>query len=395
MLDILGWILVGVALGSLTGMIPGIHPNTVIFSTLPFYFVINPEFSSFMALISGLTVSHTLHDFLPALFLKTPEAESALSTLPGLEMVQEGLGRKAFILTVIGGLTSIVVFILVLPVLFLLLSSIYVYLERVMFFILLFFLFFIILESESSFWAAIVAALSGFLGLLTLNSGFSQQFILLPVFAGLFAVPALLYSLKTDFEVPDQKKSFVISKQNIEGGSGGFLSGLLAGIVPGIGAAIATTFLTPLMNSDREKFLTGLGAVNTSDILISFLALYLIGKPRTGSSVALETVSTVTLPEVGFLIGCCIFAAGIAGILSIKNLDLYLKAVKKVKFSWLAWTTLALIFALIIYTTGIYGAIVFFTSSFAGTVAMLTNSRAACMTVLIFPALTFFSTGFI
>lgn len=395
MIEILAIIILGTLVGVFTGLTPGIHPNTVIFTFLPFYFVFNPDFILFMSFVSGLSVSHTLHDFLPALFLKAPEAENALASLPGLDMVAEGEGRKAFILTLIGGLSSIYVFILGLPLLFLLLSTIYPYIESVMLYILLFFLFFILFNSKSALNAVIVASLSGALGLLTLNTGFQQQFILMPVFAGLFAVPAITYSLFQEFGIPDQKESFRIERENVFSGGTGFLAGLLAGIVPGIGAAISTSFLTPLMDANSEKFMTGLGGVNTSDILISFLALYIIGKPRTGSSVALQTISEVTFAQIGFLIGACIFASGVSGILALKNLDLFLGLVEKIDFRILGLSTLTLITAIVGFTTGYYGMLVYATSCLIGTVALLSNSWAACMSVLMIPAISYFSSGFI
>ena len=383
----------GVAAGIFTGLIPGVHPNTVVFTTIPFYFIYRPEFSLFMAFISGLSISHTLHDFLPALFLKAPEAESALSSLPGIEMVQEGLGRKAFVLTVIGGLSSSTIFVIVLPILFLVLEAVYPVLNQFMQFILVFFLLFIIFESRSIFNAALIASLSGLLGLSVL-SGPQQQFILLPVFSGLFAVPAVSYSIFRDFEIPEQKDRFQISSSRIKEGFAGFGSGLIAGVIPGIGAAVSTTFLTPFMDSDREGFLTGLGGVNTSDILISFLALYLIGRPRSGSSVALQMISEVRIPEVFFLIGCSLLGAGLSGILSLKVLDLFLELVDKVNFRFLGFSVLGLIFSIVFFTTGVYGIVVLLTSGFIGFISLLTESRASCMAVLIIPALTYFSGSF-
>ena len=383
----------GVAAGIFTGLIPGVHPNTVVFTTIPFYFIYRPEFSLFMAFISGLSISHTLHDFLPALFLKAPEAESALSSLPGIEMVQEGLGRKAFVLTVIGGLSSSTIFVIVLPVLFLVLEAVYPVLNQFMEFILIFFLLFIIFESRSIFNAALIASLSGLLGLSVL-SGPQQQFILLPVFSGLFAVPAVSYSIFRDFEIPEQEDRFQISSSRIKEGFAGFGSGLIAGVIPGIGAAVSTTFLTPFMDSDREGFLTGLGGVNTSDILISFLALYLIGRPRSGSSVALQMISEVRIPEVFFLIGCSLLGAGLSGILSLKVLDLFLKLVEKVNFRFLGFSVLGLIFSIVFFTTGVYGIVVLLTSGFIGFISLLKECRASCMAVLIIPALTYFSGSF-
>lgn len=396
MLELVLYVLVGVFAGAFTGLVPGIHPNTVVFTFLPFYFVLNPEFLVFMAFISGLGVSHTLHDFLPALFLNAPEADNALSTLPGLDMVKDGEGRKAFVLTLVGGLSSIFIFLVTLPVLFLVLDSFYSRIEAFMGYILMFFLFFIILESESTLNGALISVLAGLLGLMTLNSGFEQQFILMPIFGGLFAAPAIVYSLAQDFETPRQKKSFEIQIEKVKGGGTGFLAGLLAGTVPGIGAAVATSFLMPILEGgSNEDFIAGLGGVNTSDILIAFLALFLIGKPRTGSSVALQTISSVGLPEIGFLIGCAVLASGVGGVLALKNLDLFLRLVHAFDFKYLGGFALILVILTVILTTGVYGLTVFLTSSFIGAIALLKNCRASCMAVLIVPSIFFFTGSFI
>lgn len=385
----------GVLVGVFTGILPGIHPNTVLFSFLPLYFIYRPEFIPFMAFISGLSVSHTLHDFLPALFLKSPEAESALSSLPGIDMVNEGLGRKAFILTLIGGLSSTIIFIIALPVLFIVLKSFYPLIESVMGFVLIFFLLFIVLESRSRIYSVIIVSLSGSLGLLVLNSGIKQQFILMPVFGGLFAAPALTYSLYTGFEIPRQKNLFSISAERLMDGTSGFLSGLLAGLVPGIGAAVSTTFLTPLMEDSRESFLTGLGGVNTSDMLVSFLALYLIGRPRSGSSVVLQMISEVRTAEVFFLIGCSILAAGLGGFTALKVLYPFIRIVRSIEFRFIGVSIIFLLLVTVTVTTGFYGLLVFFTSGCIGFIALLTECRASCMAVLIVPTLLFFSGSFI
>lgn len=395
MIEILIAVVSGVLIGVLTGLIPGIHPNTVIFTFLPFYFVLQPEFALFMSFISGLGISHTLHDFIPAFFLKAPEAESALGSLPGIEMVNEGLGRKAFILTLIGGLFSTLIFIVLTPILFIGLEAFYPLMEKAMGYILVFFLIFIILESKSLVSATFITVLSGALGLLTLNSGFEQQFILMPIFSGLFAAPAISYSLLRKFEIPEQKQHFMISIERVKDSFAGFIAGFLAGIIPGIGAAVSTTFLTPLMNSDRESFVTGLGSVNTSDILISFLALYLIGRPRSGSSVALQTISEVHFTQVMFLIGCCVFAAGVSGAVSLKVMDLFLKFLEMIKFEYISLTALAILFSTVLLTTGLYGLLVFITSCSIGFMALITECRASSMAVLIVPSLLFFSGSFI
>lgn len=94
MVEIILIIILGVLTGVFTGLTPVIHPNIVIFGSLPFYFSLDIGFVPYMVFISGLSVAHTFHDFLPAIFLGAPETEAALSTVFGTEIASRGKGWR-------------------------------------------------------------------------------------------------------------------------------------------------------------------------------------------------------------------------------------------------------------------------------------------------------------
>lgn len=392
MLDYLAILGLGVATGVFTRLVPGIHPNTVIFSSLPFYFKLNIDLILFMAFISGLSVSHTFHDFLPAIFLGAPEAESALSALPGGEMALRGRGLEAFDYTVFGGLYASLGFVLAGSFLLIFLEPLYGFLESFMGYILLFALLFIVFRS-GKLMAAVIALLSGILGQLAFSMPVNQKFVLLPIFTGLFAVPSILNSITSRMELPEQSSCRVSKQVCHRGGALGFLSGWVAGTFPGLGAAVSTSFLTPLMDSKKD-FLAAMGGVNTSDILMSFLALHLIGKARSGSSVALEAVAETSFPRIVMLLGMSLVAVAASVPLALKTSRFFTSRIRQ-GFGYALYLVLTVILALNYYLLGLPGLLILFTSASVGYIAMEAGERACCMAVLIVPAVMFYGGIFI
>jgi putative membrane protein len=389
MLDYLALLGIGVALGVLTGLVPGIHPNTVIFTTLPFYFGYDVGLTTYMSLVSGLSVSHTFHDFLPAIFLGAPEAESALSTLPGARMAVEGRGIEAFRLTVLGGISSVTVAIFASPFLLLFLPDIYSLLEPYMAYLLAFFLAYIVFRSSRLRESLAITALAGTLGTLSFSMGVNQEFVLVPVFSGLFALPSMYHAMKSDFRLPPQSSTQPSRRKAERGGAVGMLAGLLAGVFPGMGAAVSTSFLSPLLES-REEFLAGMGGVNTSDILVSFVALLLIGKSRSGASVALSSISQVGMRETAFLAGSSLVAAAFAAPLALKIAPRFVRNLRKTDTGIVLRMVAMVLVLSTLFLTGLPGLLVLATSSFIGYAALLSGERACCMAVLMVPAIGFY-----
>jgi len=386
MLDLVLATGLGVLLGIFTGFIPGIHPNTVVFSSFPLYFSFQIEFTAYVSFIAGLSVCHTFHDFLPAIYLNAPSAESAVASLPGAKMAREGKGPTAFFHTVYGGLTAVFAVILLTPLLFLFLEPLYSYATSFMPFILVFFLLFIVI-SNGSLSGLFVASVSGILGLLAFRQPVNQSFILMPVFAGLFAVPAVIEVWRSDKDIVEQEeaeKSF-----SLRGGLVGFVSGLIAGTVPGVGAGAGTSFLSPLIEK-REEVLTGLGAVNTSDIFVSLIVLFLLEKARSGASVAVNTLGNLTPSLLAVTYGSSLVAVGLSVLLVPYTHDVFLGAVKSLKVRNVLLAVLGLICGLTVYFTGFPGFLTLLTSSAIGLLAWREDCRICGMAVLIVPALFFY-----
>jgi len=386
MLEMLAYGLTGVLIGIFTGLVPGIHPNTVIFSSLPLYLGSDLGFMLYASLISGMSVSHTFHDFIPAFYLQAPEGGTALAMGVGERMASNGKGLEAFNSTLMGGITSLFAFLLMLPVVYFGLKMVYGLVQPFMAPLLLFFLFFLVFRSGK--WeAGVVASLSGALGYIALNSSIAGSFVLMPVFSGLFAVPAVLSSLNSSGGIPKQESSNKFSGLN--GGFVGFFAGLMAGVFPGLGAAGSTSFLMPLIE-DKKDFLAGMGGVNTSDIVVSLVSLLVLEKARSGASVALDSLTKSIEWQIFGLVGVSIFCAGISALTALRTHNLFLKIFSYVSFRFIGLAVLIVLFVVSFVFSGVFGLLVLLVASVIGGYSYLVDCRNVCMAVLLVPAILFF-----
>jgi putative membrane protein len=389
MLEILIIILLGVIAGVFTGLTPGIHPNTVIFTSMPLYFGFGLDFWIYASFISGISVSHTFHDFIPSIFLGVPDPASALSALPGQKMALQGRGLEAFNYTVYGGIYAMLSAVVFSAILYFALPKLYSFLEPYMAYILLFIALLIVFKSDSELNAAVVAALSGALGFLSFAAPVNQQYVLTPIFGGLFAFPSLLQALNAGDKIPEQFPPD-IDRGYRSGGFLGFLASVPIIVFPGLSSSVATTFLMPLLNS-RNHFLSAVGGVNTSDIFLSFLTLMAMERARSGASVAIQT--TGNSDALIFVIGASIFAIALSVPVAFFSARLFLKSgLIRNQEAVSVFISLLLLFTTF-YLTGFLGVLIFFTASAIGCFAAVNSERHSCMAVLLLPSITFFTSG--
>ncbi|MFB6208897.1 MAG: tripartite tricarboxylate transporter permease [Candidatus Nanohaloarchaea archaeon] len=392
MLEIVITIMLGVFTGIITGLTPGLHPNTVIFSSIPFYFNSKLSFSIYASFISGISVSHTFHDFIPSIFLGVPEPDSALAALPGQKMAMRGRGREGFVFTVYGGLYAMLTAFPASVLFYFFLEDFYKLLESQMHLLLLFFLAVIVFNSESIFDSVLTASLSASLGLIAFQAPVNQQYVLIPIFGGMFAFPSVWNALKQGRKVPEQ--NFIFGGDGYRrGGFLGFLASVPVALLPGTSNSVSTAFLWPLVDS-RKKFLSAVGGANTSDIFLSFLTLMLLGRARSGASVAVQTLGKTDAALM--VVGASIFAVGLSAPVSILTLRAFLGSGFHSYQELLALVALLTVVVFSFYLTGFAGLLIFAVASAVGFFAAFTGNRHSCMSVLLVPAILFFSPqGFI
>ena len=324
--------LIGIGFGTFTGLVPGIHVNTVaalilvfssaflgLASTLSSAIGVPPIYAPILlsvTIVANLT-THTFLDFIPSAILGAPDEDMALSVLPAHRMMLKGLGERAVRLSASGSIYSILMGLsLLLPAyIFFGLFHGYEMLKPYIPLILVCVVSILILaEYEKGrmhpVYALSVFLLSGAYGWVVLNGGlfdgsslpFEDMRESAPIFSGLlglFGLPALIQSMGVTGRIKQREKGGVKAldeRKLLRKSFVGAVSGAFVGWFPGITSASATVLASTVSKDmDEEGFITAMSAVNTSNALFVILALFVIGKARSG---ALKIVQILARPDI-------------------------------------------------------------------------------------------------
>lgn len=385
------YIFLGIIVGTVTGLTPGLHPNTMSTIFLGFLFG-NPLLVSVM--IISAAVTHSFLDFIPSILLGAPDPETALSVLPGHSMMMEGRAYEAIRLTVVGGLVSLLIILLLLPFLAIFVGSFYDLIRPNIHWVLISITAFMFLKDRKP-WGVVVFILSGALGYLVLSGNLLGKFALLPMLTGLFGLSMIIKSLKDRTEIPEQREYVEDVKigEAIKGGLVGSLSGIFVGLLPGIGGAQATFLSREILRDKTErKFMIAIGGVNTVVAVFSLLALWLIGNPRSGVAVAVaELLNTLTFSDVVIFTGAIAIAGGVSALLTLYMSRRFITFFRMVNYRWVSVSIIFFLGVMTFVFTGLTGLSVLLLSTLIGMVCIFSNSRRSyMMACLIVPTVLFF-----
>lgn len=294
-------------MGIISGLIPGLHSNTVIavLSSLD----INDE--SMAIIISALFSAHILSSFIPSIFFGIPADSSVISVLPGQRMVKEGHGILAFKIVLLSALFSLLVSV------FLFNPSIYAYqfvysvIKPYMGYVLLLFSILLLARSKNTFLSSSIFLLAGILGVFSLNLEVYDVF--LPLFSGFFAMSAII-TYRNGAKLPkqiDSNPEISILKYSLLGVALGFFADLLPGLgAPSQIAAFATIFI-PI---NTISYLATISSISASEAVFSFSTSAAIGKSRMGATEWLSSYVPID-QNLAFLLSLFLASAAItAGI---------------------------------------------------------------------------------
>jgi len=107
MLEYVFLALIGCGLGIVTGLIPGLHVNTVAVIGLGTYVALGLDPLGFVILLTALSITHAFLDYIPGIFLGAPQEETALSILPAHRLFMQGKALEAVKLTAAGSLLGL------------------------------------------------------------------------------------------------------------------------------------------------------------------------------------------------------------------------------------------------------------------------------------------------
>ncbi len=381
MLELIGLTLLGTITGTITGLLPGIHPNTVIFTSLPLLVTIPPRTA--LPVIVTAAVSHSVLNHIPAILIGVPDEGSALTALPGKEMVLQGKASHAIQATLGGGLHTAATSVLLVPIALVVLPTVYPLVRPYLIYLISAILGSMVIVDERPGTALGITLLCGLVGIATLSSPLPGSEALFPLFLGLFGLPVLLAT--TDGAVPDQDHTRTVPSSTVANLVGS-IAGLLSGILPGLGPAATVALFDRVL--DRRQFMIALGGINTGDAVFSIVALFTIGNPRSGASVAVQKLIEPTVGTGVLVLGCGL--TGIATAYSIGQAILpdLLAVYPRLDHRRIALGTAAALIALTLPVSGIGGFAVLAAATGAGLLAQQQRVRKSlCMSCLIVPFL--------
>lgn len=339
--ELLGFVLLGVVLGTVSGLTPGIHANNfALLLAAGAAAIPGPPLLLGVAMLAAGVV-HTFLDVVPAIAFGVPDADMFATALPGHQLVLLGNGREALRLSALGsGLAVLAAIPLAVPITYAMVQ-IYPTLYPHMSVLLLGVAGFLVITERSltsKIGAIIAFAGSAVLGAtlldITPNAPLDGGGMIAPLLAGLFGAPILLDSL-TGKGIPAQPSAVISVSPSfiLLTAVAGTIAGAIVGYLPGISSAIAAIIiltLYPKANGPRG-FIIATSGVNTANTIFALFALVALGSPRTGVLVALDQTGVpLNLPVLLLTIAC---AAAIGFVLVWKIGDHYLRIVGQINYT--------------------------------------------------------------
>jgi len=407
----------GFVLGIISGLIPGLHINNFAVMLL----AVSPQLMAqglspyhMASIILAASISQTFFDIIPAVFVGAPDSDTVLAVLPGHRLLQEGRGVEAVRLSALGSSGSIIVaFLLVVPLSWIF-TSCYDYLMKYVGVLLLIVALLMIktemgpqIEGQGSLvhWkykalAALLFLTSGLLGtfafshedMLASPLGLEPQ-VLLPLLSGLFGASFLILSLATEMEIPVQKETEMkvplssLAKSIFSGSLGGSVVAWIPGVSPSV-ATIATRLGAP---SSPEEFLVSIAGVNTANALFSLVALYAIGRPRSGAAAAIEKLMTIDYWIMVQMMVLIVVVAAASYLTVIATARYAAQVISRLNYKMLCAAVLIFLVLMTLGFTGPFGLFIFFLSTVVGLIAPIAGiHKTHAMGVLMLPLIIYY-----
>jgi len=404
--------LAGAVAGTFTGLIPGIHVNTLASMMLVLYPALGSLMSGFTdpsyapilvsSFIMSASVVHSFVDFVPSVFIGAPDPDEVLTMLPGHRLMMEGRGMEAVRAAAIGSSVGAACSVLLaIPFQYLMLNGLAETLDVFTFSVLLFTLCAITLNEKGincKLWALTLILVSGGLGYVCMNLGLpcsgilGEGTLLFPLLTGLFGMPTLLSSVKkAAIPVQYDKKTDPVGPIP---GLKGLLMGTIAGWYPGItataGASLASIF-SP--EKDPARFISMVASIGTVTSIFSIVTLSVSGNGRSGTVLVIKEIIGDNLSgfcSPGFLL--MLFSVGIAAAFgyyaTIYSGKMMINLSRRIDTNTMNKAVIVIVSLLVLLLTGPFGILILVISTFVGLIPLDNNSnRIPLVGCLILPVL--------
>lgn len=303
----LGMTMLGCMMGLFSGLVPGIHVNTLAAILLASY----PALCSAMPLeesgsaiavaccIAAASIVHSFVDFVPSVFIGAPDSEDAVSVLPGHRLLRKGRGMEAVRAAAIGSLIGCSASILTaLPLQWILLHGADDILDGLAPVVLLIACAVLLWQEwsrGSGLWGPAAFVLSGLLGLGCMvlpipSTGIvGDGSVMMPLLTGLFGIPIMLESSRSG-AIPAQTDR-VKDPTGPMPGLRGVIMGTVAGWFPGISSTVGAAMSAAILPEKRpERFISTVASIGTVTSVLSLITLSVSGNGRSGTALAIGEV---------------------------------------------------------------------------------------------------------
>lgn len=432
----------GVLMGVITGLLPGLHVNNVALILLSMSttivtfcsplssYGITEQFTLILlaGFMTSVSISHSFHDTIPSTFIGAPEEDTALSVLPAHNLLLRGEGYKAVSLAVLGSYGALLVCMAFLyPVRFIIGPplSLYTVLRDIMVWVLIAIVILMIATEKNRItdfgdsgrlpsvlgmlFAAFVFVLSGLFGLVVLDCHLQSPLgltpsVLFPALAGLFGTPTLLNSLVTKPVIPEQKveplvQNKIEKKASVVSVFTGSITGIFVSIIPGLTTATGTVLaMTTRQKASQEQTIVTLSAVNTAATFSVTMMLFIILRARSGVTIAvneliaIEPWQSFSMPlALVYLLMFLILSGTLSYFLTLFLGQLCAKKFHMIPYRLLVVCTLIFVVVLVLLFTGLLGLVILFVATSIGFLPICWGVRRShCMGVLLLPIIMFF-----
>lgn len=284
---------IGLVLGIIFALLPGMHTNTIISMFYSFNF--EKEFLGLF--VVGIYPAHLVFSFISSIFMKIPDENNALASISAQKLLDNKKGiialKTAILSCVFSGIFSALFFNFALN----LFPSIYSFIQPNIKYLLIIFSTALILKSQNKITAFIVFVCAGLLGQISFSLNLVDPF--LPLFGGFFAIASAISIYQNKKKQNDVENNKMISNHIDESSSltssqiknilffsfFGVVLGFLADLLPGIGApSQIASFISIVIPFTSLSYLSLTSSLSISQFIFSLASQISIDKARVGAT---------------------------------------------------------------------------------------------------------------
>lgn len=404
--------LAGCIMGLFSGIVPGIHVNTLSSLLLVAYPSIqtllsgysDPEWTaiSVACCVISASIVHSFVDFVPSVFIGAPDDADAIAILPGHRLLLEGEGMKAVRAAASGSMVGAsCAIVLAVPLQYVMTTSFGDRIDGLAQTVAVIAAGIIIFGSGkgvTAFWCMIAFVISGAWGVvlsdmhIELNGILGEGTYMFPLLSGLFGIPILLTSSK-GAPIPDQKDSYKDPVGMVPGIRGVFM-GCIAGWFPGITSTVGASMSACIFKEKSpEAFIANVASIGTVTSILSIVALSISGSGRSGTAIVLRELCGESLYGIAstcfvILLMASAIAALVGYCLTIWSGKVMSKMVSRIDAGKVNRCVLLLTASLVLLLTGPSGLIILLISTVLGFIPQSFGiNRIALCGCLVMPVL--------